>query len=146
MRTADSASPTLARSMSNLEGTGSRHSRLDLSRPIERWKACHLCQTSARSSAPHEFRRGEARYRLSDPHPEGRERPAVPSARIAIGPGAADFAVEAVQRGGGAVVSLTDGPEALVWLDSHDKEGLRESPGDGAWCSLGSSSSLPEWN
>jgi phosphoglycerate dehydrogenase-like enzyme len=43
---------------------------------------------------------------------------------VAIAPGTAPFAVEAVERGGGVVVSLTDAPEALIWLDSHDVTGL----------------------
>lgn len=36
------------------------------------------------------------------------------------------FAAEAIERGGGTVVPLTDTPEALVWLDPHDVAGLRE--------------------
>jgi phosphoglycerate dehydrogenase-like enzyme len=43
---------------------------------------------------------------------------------VAIAPRSAPFAVEAVERGGGVVVSLTDEPEALIWLDSHDVTGL----------------------
>jgi phosphoglycerate dehydrogenase-like enzyme len=35
--------------------------------------------------------------------------------------------VEAVETGGGMVVSLADDPEALVWLDSHDVGGLGDA-------------------
>lgn len=34
---------------------------------------------------------------------------------------------DAVERGGGTVVQLTDDPEALVWLDSQDAAGLGET-------------------
>jgi phosphoglycerate dehydrogenase-like enzyme len=53
----------------------------------------------------------------------------VPSPRIAIGPDPAEFVVESVESAGGTVVDLTDGPEALVWLHSHDVAGLREALG-----------------
>ena len=43
---------------------------------------------------------------------------------MTVAPSPAPFAVEAVEAGGGAVVRLTDDPEALVWLDSHDVGGL----------------------
>jgi phosphoglycerate dehydrogenase-like enzyme len=46
---------------------------------------------------------------------------------VTIGPTPAPFAVDAVEGGGGAVVSLTDDPEALVWLDSHGVVGLTEA-------------------
>jgi phosphoglycerate dehydrogenase-like enzyme len=46
---------------------------------------------------------------------------------VTIGPTPAPFAVEAVEGGGGVVVSLTDDPEALVWLDSHDVRGLADA-------------------
>ena len=46
---------------------------------------------------------------------------------MTVAPNPAPFAVEAVEAGGGAVVSLTDDPEALVWLDSHDVGGLAEA-------------------
>jgi phosphoglycerate dehydrogenase-like enzyme len=46
---------------------------------------------------------------------------------VTVAPSLASFAVKAVEGGGGAVVSLTDDPEALVWLDSHDAEGLAEA-------------------
>ena len=47
---------------------------------------------------------------------------------IAIGPSAAPIPAvisDAVTAGGGTVVTTDDGPEALVWLDPHDVEGLR---------------------
>jgi len=46
---------------------------------------------------------------------------------VTVAPSPAPFAVEAVEAGSGAVVSLTDDPEALVWLDSHDVGGLAEA-------------------
>jgi phosphoglycerate dehydrogenase-like enzyme len=46
---------------------------------------------------------------------------------VAVGPGAASFAIEAVESGGGSAVSVTESPEALVWLDSHDVTGLRDA-------------------
>jgi phosphoglycerate dehydrogenase-like enzyme len=49
------------------------------------------------------------------------------SPRVAVAPHAAPFAVDAVERGGGAAVAVTEDPEALVWLDSHDVAGLKET-------------------
>jgi phosphoglycerate dehydrogenase-like enzyme len=46
---------------------------------------------------------------------------------VAIGPGAAPFAVEAVESGGGSVVGLSESPEVLVWLDSHGLAGLKDA-------------------
>jgi phosphoglycerate dehydrogenase-like enzyme len=46
---------------------------------------------------------------------------------VAVGPGGATFAVEAVESGGGSVVTLEESPEALVWLDSQDVTGLRDA-------------------
>ena len=46
---------------------------------------------------------------------------------MTVAPSPAPFAIEAVEAGGGAVVSLTDNPEALVWLDSHNVAGLAEA-------------------
>jgi phosphoglycerate dehydrogenase-like enzyme len=46
---------------------------------------------------------------------------------VAIGPGNASFAVEAVESGGGSAVTLGESPEALVWLDTHDVTGLRDA-------------------
>jgi phosphoglycerate dehydrogenase-like enzyme len=51
----------------------------------------------------------------------------MPRPRIAIVPGPASVFSDAVERGGGAVAKLTDDPEALVWLDSHDATGLGET-------------------
>jgi phosphoglycerate dehydrogenase-like enzyme len=53
--------------------------------------------------------------------------PDVPPPRVLVAPTPAPFAAEAVERGGGVVVSSTDDPEALVWLDSHDVGGLAEA-------------------
>ncbi len=46
--------------------------------------------------------------------------------RIAIGPRVAPFATEAVISGGGSVVEVSDGPDALVWLDPNDVSGLAD--------------------
>jgi phosphoglycerate dehydrogenase-like enzyme len=46
---------------------------------------------------------------------------------VTVGPNPAPFAVEAAEAGGAAVVSLTDNPDALVWLESQDVEGLAEA-------------------
>jgi phosphoglycerate dehydrogenase-like enzyme len=51
----------------------------------------------------------------------------VPPPRVTVAPTPAPFAVEAVEGGGGVVVSLNDDPEALVWLDSHDVGGLTKA-------------------
>ena len=48
------------------------------------------------------------------------------SPRIAIGPTQADFALDAVLVGGGTVVGIDEAPDALVWLDPRDVEGLRD--------------------
>jgi phosphoglycerate dehydrogenase-like enzyme len=45
--------------------------------------------------------------------------------RIAVGPGPADWAAEAIRRGGGEVVGLDRDPAGLVWTD-NGAEGLRE--------------------
>jgi len=37
--------------------------------------------------------------------------------RVAVGPGPADWAAEAIRRGGGEVVALDAGPDGLVWTD-----------------------------
>jgi phosphoglycerate dehydrogenase-like enzyme len=50
----------------------------------------------------------------------------MPPPRVIVAPTPAPFAAEAVERGGGVVVSSTDDPAALVWLDSHDVGGLIE--------------------
>ena len=46
---------------------------------------------------------------------------------MTVAPNPAPFAVERVEACGGTVVSLTDDPEALVWLDSHDVGGLAKA-------------------
>ena len=51
----------------------------------------------------------------------------MPPPRITVGPSPAPFAVEAVEAGGGLGVKLTDDPEALVWLDSHNVGGLADA-------------------
>jgi phosphoglycerate dehydrogenase-like enzyme len=48
------------------------------------------------------------------------------SPRIAVGPTQADFALDAVLEGGGTVVGIDEAPDALVWLDPVDVEGLRD--------------------
>ncbi len=48
----------------------------------------------------------------------------MPVTRIAVGPVAAEFATGAVAAGGGTVVERTDAPDALVWLDHRDMDGL----------------------
>jgi phosphoglycerate dehydrogenase-like enzyme len=45
--------------------------------------------------------------------------------RIAVGPGPADWAAEAIRRGGGEVVALDRDPAGLVWTD-NGTEGLGE--------------------
>jgi phosphoglycerate dehydrogenase-like enzyme len=46
--------------------------------------------------------------------------------RIAVGPGPAHWAAEAIRRGGGEVVALGGNPAGLVWTD-NGAEGLREA-------------------
>jgi phosphoglycerate dehydrogenase-like enzyme len=46
--------------------------------------------------------------------------------RVAVGPVASPFATEAVTEGGGSVVPIGDSPDALVWLDPHDVDGLKQ--------------------
>jgi phosphoglycerate dehydrogenase-like enzyme len=53
-----------------------------------------------------------------------RRRPAA-RPRIAVGPGPADWAAEAIRRGGGEVVALDQAPAGLVWT-GNGAEGLRE--------------------
>src|SRR5215471_5953044 len=45
--------------------------------------------------------------------------------RIAVGPRSADWAAEAIRRGGGEVVTLDRNPAGLAWTDTR-AEGLRE--------------------
>jgi phosphoglycerate dehydrogenase-like enzyme len=46
---------------------------------------------------------------------------------IAVAPKASSLVVDAVRTGGGTVVDVTDGPDALVWMDSRDPDGLRDA-------------------
>jgi phosphoglycerate dehydrogenase-like enzyme len=47
--------------------------------------------------------------------------------RIAIGPGPAPWAAEAIRRGGGQVVPLDQDPEGLVWTDGGAMDALRSA-------------------
>ena len=51
---------------------------------------------------------------------------AMPTPRIAVGPVASSFATEAVAAGGGTVVDVGDGPDALVWLDPVEVQALAD--------------------
>jgi phosphoglycerate dehydrogenase-like enzyme len=46
---------------------------------------------------------------------------------IAVAPKASSLVVDAVRTGGGTVVDVTDEPDALVWMDSRDSDGLRDA-------------------
>jgi phosphoglycerate dehydrogenase-like enzyme len=46
--------------------------------------------------------------------------------RIAVGPAAAPFATDAVAAGGGQLVDIADSPDALVWLDPAEVQGLAD--------------------
>lgn len=46
--------------------------------------------------------------------------------RIAVGPGPADWAAEAIRRGGGEVVTLDRNPVGLVWTGGAATQSLRE--------------------
>lgn len=52
-------------------------------------------------------------------------RPPAARPRIAVGPRPADWAAEAIRRGGGEVVTLDRNPAGLIWTDAR-AEGLRE--------------------
>ncbi|MGH3203534.1 MAG: D-isomer specific 2-hydroxyacid dehydrogenase family protein [Streptosporangiaceae bacterium] len=47
--------------------------------------------------------------------------------RIAVGPGPAPWAAEAIRRGGGQVVPLDQDPEGLVWTDGGAMDALRDA-------------------
>jgi phosphoglycerate dehydrogenase-like enzyme len=47
--------------------------------------------------------------------------------RVAIGPGRADFAVDAVRAGGGVPADADSAADALIWLSPEDTEGLRSA-------------------
>jgi phosphoglycerate dehydrogenase-like enzyme len=51
----------------------------------------------------------------------------VSAPRIAVGPGPAPWAAEAIQRGGGTVVLLDQDPEGLVWTDGGAMDALRSA-------------------
>ena len=59
--------------------------------------------------------------------------------RVAVGPLPSPFATEAVVEGGGTVTPVGDSPDAIVWLDPADVDGLRgylaQAPG-AAWVQL----------
>ncbi|MGA3146853.1 MAG: D-isomer specific 2-hydroxyacid dehydrogenase family protein [Acidimicrobiales bacterium] len=46
--------------------------------------------------------------------------------RIAIGPDAAQFAIDAVVAGGGSVIDISERPDALVWLNPMEVKGLAD--------------------
>ncbi len=46
------------------------------------------------------------------------------SPRVALGPRHARFATDAIAEGGGLLVDVTEEPDALVWLDPAEVEGL----------------------
>ena len=48
----------------------------------------------------------------------------MPSPRVALGPQHATFATDAIAAGGGTLVDITEEPDALVWLDPMEVEGL----------------------
>jgi phosphoglycerate dehydrogenase-like enzyme len=50
----------------------------------------------------------------------------MPTPRIAVGPVASSFATDAVTAGGGTVVDIGDGPDALVWLDPIEVQALAD--------------------
>ena len=47
--------------------------------------------------------------------------------RVAVGPGPAPWAADAIRRGGGEVVALDDDPMGLVWSDGGAMDGLRSA-------------------
>jgi phosphoglycerate dehydrogenase-like enzyme len=51
----------------------------------------------------------------------------VSAPRIAVGPGPAPWAAEAIRRGGGTVVPLDQDPEGLVWTDGGAMDALRSA-------------------
>ncbi len=48
----------------------------------------------------------------------------MPSPRVALGPQHATFATDAIVAGGGTLVDINEEPDALVWLDPMEVEGL----------------------
>jgi phosphoglycerate dehydrogenase-like enzyme len=49
------------------------------------------------------------------------------STTIAVAPTTSSLVAAAVRDGGGTLVDVTDEPDALVWMDSRDSDGLREA-------------------
>ena len=47
--------------------------------------------------------------------------------RIAVGPGSAPWAAEAIRRGGGETVGLDTDPVGLVWTDARAMDALRSA-------------------
>jgi phosphoglycerate dehydrogenase-like enzyme len=72
---------------------------------------------------------GPASYRQDDTMDDEETRPRMSAAkpRIAVGPGPAPWAAEAIRRGGGEVVTLDDDPVGLVWTDGGAMDALREA-------------------
>ena len=46
--------------------------------------------------------------------------------RIAVAPNNSELVADAVQAGGGELVDIGDGPDALVWMDPRNADGLRQ--------------------
>ena len=61
---------------------------------------------------------------MSTPGPQSARPPGV-RPRIAVGPGPAEWAAEAICRGGGEPVTLDTEPEGLVWTDAAAMDQLR---------------------
>ena len=61
---------------------------------------------------------------MSTPGPQSARPPGV-MPRIAVGPGPAEWAAEAICRGGGEPVTLDTEPEGLVWTDAAAMDQLR---------------------
>jgi phosphoglycerate dehydrogenase-like enzyme len=47
--------------------------------------------------------------------------------RIAVAPSTSDLVAAAVQAGGGELVDVGDAPDALVWMDPRNADGLRQA-------------------
>jgi phosphoglycerate dehydrogenase-like enzyme len=62
---------------------------------------------------------------MDDEETRARMSPAKP--RIAVGPGPAPWADEAIRRGDGEVVTLDEDPVGLVWTDGRAMEALRSA-------------------
>ncbi len=63
----------------------------------------------------------------------------MPSPRVAVGPFESPFATAAVVEGGGSVAPIDDSPDAIVWLDPADVDGLRgflAAAPDASWVQL----------